>query len=67
MTWVAGLIATGEVKCDGCEKIMRHPDRYAYISEEGQPPLRLCEKCSDARGHMRKRKDEKGRESASFL
>jgi hypothetical protein len=67
MTWIAGLIATGEVKCDGCEKIMRHPDRYAYVAEDGQPVQRLCEKCADARGYMRKRKDEKGRESASFL
>ncbi len=67
MTWVAGLIATGEIKCDGCEKTMRHPDRYAYISEEGKPAVRLCGKCSEARGYMGKRRDEKGREIATFL
>ncbi len=67
MTWIAGLIATGEVKCDGCEKTMRHPDRYAYVSEDDRPVERLCEKCSSARGYLRKRKDEKGRETASFL
>src|SRR4030043_1122667 len=53
--WIAGLIVTGELVCDGCGKTMRHPERYGYIGyirEEGKPPLRLCEDCSRARGYL---------------
>ena len=65
--WVAGLTATGELKCDGCGKVMRPPERYGYICEEGQPPLRLCEDCSRARGYLKQKSDEKGREVETFL
>ncbi len=68
--WIAGLIVTGELVCNGCGKAMRHPERYGhigYIREEGKPPLRLCEDCSRARGYLEKKTDEKGRESETFL
>ena len=66
-SWVAGLIVTGELVCDGCGKVMRHPERYGYICEEGEPPLHLCENCSRARGYLKRRRDEKGREVETFL
>ena len=68
--WIAGLIVTGELVCDGCGKTMRHPERYGYINhigEEGKPPLRLCEDCSRARGYLEKKRDERGRETETFL
>ena len=67
MPWVSGLIVTGELKCDGCGKVMRHPERYGYICEEGQPPLHLCDDCSRARGYLKQKKDEKGREVETLL
>lgn len=66
-SWVGGLVVTGETECDGCGRTMRHPERYAYVSEEEQSPQRLCEKCSRARGYLRQKKDEKGREVETFL
>jgi hypothetical protein len=66
-SWVGGLVVTGEVECDGCGRMMRHPERYAYLSEQDQPPQRLCEKCSRVRGYLRQKKDEKGREVETFL
>jgi len=67
VSWVSGLIVSGETKCDGCGRIMRHPERYAYVSEDDEPSLRLCEKCSRAKGYLKKRRDEKGREVETFL
>ena len=55
-TWFAGLIVTGELACDDCNKLMKHPDRYGYICEEGESPLHLCESCSQARGYLKWKK-----------
>ena len=66
-TWVAGLIVTGEIVCDGCGRNMKHPERYAYVCEEEQVPLRFCEDCSRAKEYMKPRRDEKGREVESYL
>ncbi len=65
--WVVGLIVTGEVVCDGCSKAMKHPERYGYICEEGEAPLHLCENCSRAKGYLKPKVDEKGREVETFL
>lgn len=66
-SWIAGLIVTGDLQCDGCGRSMKHPDRYGYICEEGKPPLRLCEDCSRTKGYLKHRRDEKGHEADSFL
>jgi len=66
-SWVSGLIVTGELKCDGCGKVMRHPERYGYICEEGHHPLHLCDDCSRARGYLKQKRDEKGREVETLL
>lgn len=57
--WVAGLIVTGELVCDGCGRIMRHPERYGYICEEGKSSLRFCEDCSRDKGYLRWDADKK--------
>ncbi|MBM4461816.1 MAG: hypothetical protein FJ012_00590 [Chloroflexi bacterium] len=66
-TWVAGLIVTGEIICDGCGRSMKHPEKYAYVCEEEQEPLRFCKDCSRAKGYLKSRRDEKGREVESYL
>ena len=66
-SWTAGLTVTGDMVCDACGKVMRHPERYGYICEEGEPPLRLCEDCSRDRGYLKGKRDEKGHYSESFL
>ena len=66
-SWISGLIVTGDLTCDGCGKIMRHPERYGYICEEGKSPLHLCENCSRDKGYMKPKKDEKGHEVETFL
>lgn len=57
-SWVTGLIVTGELLCDGCNKIMRHPERYGYVCEEEKPPQRFCEDCSRARGYLKWSEDK---------
>ena len=66
-SWATGLIVTGDMVCDGCGKVMRHPERYGYIREEGKAPLCLCEDCSRASGYLKGKTDEKGHYSESFL
>jgi len=66
-SWIAGLIVTGEQVCDGCGRIMRHPERYGYVCEEESDPIRLCEDCSLNKDYLRQRLDDKGRASSSFL
>lgn len=66
-SWISGVIVTGDIECGGCGRVMRHPERYAYVSEDEKPVLRLCEKCSWSRGYLKQRKDEKGREIETFL
>lgn len=56
-----------EEVCDGCGRIMRHLERYAYVREEDNPPQRFCEDCSRERGYLTQRKDEKGRDIQTFL
>ena len=65
--WVVGLIVTKELVCDGCSRIMRHPERYGYVQEEGKDPIRLCEECSRERGYLKWKKDEKGHNVETFL
>jgi hypothetical protein len=66
-SWISGLVVSGEIQCSGCGRIVRHPERYAYLTEENKPPQRLCEKCSRTRGLLKQRRDEKGREMETFL
>ena len=63
-----GCIAIGEVHCDGCGRMLRHPERYLAIGEEedteteGGKTLRYCIDCCLSRGYAsyRTEKGEKG-------
>ena len=67
MDRMSGLIVVNELMCDGCGKVMKHPERYGYISKEGEAPIRVCENCSRERGLLNLKKDDKGRERETFL
>ncbi|HEX74894.1 MAG TPA: hypothetical protein G4N93_07135 [Dehalococcoidia bacterium] len=68
----SGCIAIGEVCCDGCGRIMRHPERYLAINEtdgvevEEGKTLRYCAECSLSRGYARY-EEEKGEWILTFF
>jgi len=64
---VSGLIVTSQLICDGCGRVVRHPERYGYVCEPGVPPLRICVECSREKGYLRQRKDERGHTVETFL
>ncbi len=66
-SWAAGLIVTGELVCDSCGRLMRHPERYGLVSEDNEPPKRLCADCSRAAGYLKARRDDKGHDIESYL
>jgi C4-type Zn-finger protein len=51
------LIMTEKLICDDCGRVMKHPERYAYLYMEN-PPIRLCEDCSRAKGFLISEEDE---------
>jgi len=67
-----GCIAIGEVHCDGCGRIIRHPERYLAIyetdgveAEEGKT-LRYCVECSLVKGYAHYQ-EEKGEQVLTFF
>ena len=60
-----GCIAVGEVRCDGCGRIVRHPERYLLTDEEGKAS-RYCVDCCLERGYARY-KEEKGEQVLTFF
>ena len=67
-----GCIATGEIRCDGCGRIIRHPERYLAIqekdgieAEEGETS-RYCVECCLKKGYAHY-KEEKGEQVLTFF
>jgi len=60
-----GLIAIGEITCDGCGRAIRHPERYLAIDEE-RKTLRYCVECCFKMGYARY-KEEKGEQVVTFF
>jgi len=67
-----GCIAIGEIRCDGCGCIIRHPERYLAVDEkdgieveEGQVS-RYCIDCSLKKGYAHY-KEEKGKRVLTFF
>jgi hypothetical protein len=60
-----GCIAVGEVRCDGCGCIIRHPERYLAINEENGVEVDegktfyYCKDCSLSKGYAHY-EEEKG-------
>ena len=45
-----GCIAINNIQCDGCGRIIRHPERYLIIDEEDKS-LRYCIDCCLEKGY----------------
>jgi sulfur relay (sulfurtransferase) complex TusBCD TusD component (DsrE family) len=67
-----GCIAIGEIRCDGCNRLIKHPERYLAIydeegveSEQGKT-LRYCVDCCLGRGYAHYRM-EKGEQILTFF
>lgn len=67
-----GCIAIGEIRCDGCGRIIRHPERYLAINEtdgvevvEGKI-VRYCVECSLSKGYAHYI-EEKGEQILTFF
>ena len=67
-----GCISLGEVKCDECQRLIPHPDRYLEIeekdgkeNEEGKAH-RYCADCALKKGYARF-KEEKGENTLTFF
>ena len=67
MVHVSGLIVINEMECDECGRLMKHPERYAYLTDEDAPPHRFCEDCCREKGYLNRKRHEKGRERETFL
>ena len=67
-----GCIAIGEVLCDGCGRVIKHPERYLAIDEESSVELeegktfRYCVECCLEKGYAQYRM-EKGEMVLTFL
>ena len=67
-----GCIAVQDVRCDECSRIVKHPERYLLMDEEGGKPkeeprlLRYCVDCSLKLGYAAYRL-EKGEKILTFL
>ena len=68
-----GCIAVGDVRCDGCGRTIKHPERHIVISEEGdteekeEKMLRYCVDCCLNKGYARYEKVEKGKQVLTFF
>lgn len=67
-----GCIAVGEIRCDGCGRLLKHPDRFLIIEgedvvgvEEGEM-VRYCVDCCQEKGYAHYRM-EKGERILTFL
>jgi len=67
-----GCIAIGENRCDGCGRLIKHPERYLAIydeedieTEQGKT-VRYCVDCCLSRGYAKYRM-EKGEQILTFF
>jgi hypothetical protein len=67
-----GCISLGEIKCDGCSKLIPYPDRYLAVNEkdgvedeEGETK-RYCVECCLKKDYARY-KEEKGERILTFF
>ncbi len=67
-----GCIVIGELRCDGCGRLIKHPERYLAIcdeegveSEQGKT-LRYCVDCCLSRGYAHYRM-ERGEQILTFF
>ncbi len=62
-----GCIAIGEIRCDGCGRVIKHPERYLAIDEkdgvevEEGKTFRYCVDCCLKKGYAHYRIEKKER------
>jgi hypothetical protein len=61
-----GCISLGDVRCDGCHRMVRYLERYLVIEEAEGDVLRLCLDCALKRGYAHP-ETEKGEEVMTFF
>jgi hypothetical protein len=61
-----GSISLGQIKCDDCQRLLPHPERYLAIDKEDGTTERLCVDCSLKRGYARY-KMERGELVLTFM
>ena len=61
-----GCIAVGEVKCEGCHRLIDHGERYLLIEEDGTETLRFCLDCCLSKKYAT-HVTEKGEEVLTFF
>ncbi|MFC1860435.1 hypothetical protein ACFLYC_02545 [Chloroflexota bacterium] len=62
-----GCISLGEVKCDGCHRLIPHAKRYLIIEEKEGVISRLCIDCCLKKGYARYKEEKKGEEVLTFF
>lgn len=61
-----GCIAVGEIKCDGCNNLIEHGQRYLLIEEQEDEKSRFCVECCLNKGYAAYVK-EKGEQVLTFF
>ncbi|HIE17286.1 MAG TPA: hypothetical protein EYP71_03725 [Dehalococcoidia bacterium] len=61
-----GCIAIGEIKCDGCQRLIEHGQRYLLMEGDGGEKFRFCVDCCLSKGHAAYVK-EKGEQVLTFF
>ena len=61
-----GCIAVSEVRCDGCGRTVKHPERYLIIDEDEGKVASYCLDCCLEKGYARY-KTEGGAQELTFL
>ncbi len=65
-----GCIAVGDVRCDGCGRTIKHPERYLLMNEEAGEEgkaLRYCVDCCLNKGYAHYKKVQKGEQVLTFF
>jgi hypothetical protein len=61
-----GSISLGQIKCDDCQRLLPHPERYLAIDKEDGTTERLCVDCALKKGYARY-KMERGELVLTFM
>ena len=54
-----GCISLGNVRCDGCQRIIPHAERYLVIEDPEGVTVSLCVSCCLEKGYARYREDKR--------
>jgi hypothetical protein len=55
-----GCIAVGAVRCDGCQRLLEHGERYVVIDSDEGKEQRFCTSCSLSRGYASYKAEKEG-------